>query len=78
MDHWGQYWAFTIRSTEELFKIVFPADHIQVETNGNVLAAVSFLHGLASQELRSKELDFTDPDYQLLITIRAERPKEDQ
>jgi SAM-dependent methyltransferase len=78
MDRWGHYWSFTTRSVEELFKSVFPADHIQVEAHGNVLAAISFLHGLASQELNSKELSFTDPDYQLLITIRAERPKEDE
>jgi hypothetical protein len=25
--------------------------------------------------LRQKELDFQDPDYQLLITIRAEKPE---
>ena len=74
MDRWGHYWSFTTRSVEELFAAVFPRDHLQIEVHGNVLAAISFLHGLASQELRRKELDRVDPDYQLIITIRARRP----
>jgi hypothetical protein len=75
MDRWGHYWSFTTRSVEELFTAVFPRDHLQIEAHGNVLAAISFLHGLASQELRPEELDYVDPDYQLIITIRAMRPK---
>jgi SAM-dependent methyltransferase len=75
MDRWGHYWSFTTRSVEELFASVFPRDHLQIKAHGNVLAAISFLHGLASQELRPAELDHFDPDYQLLITIRAMRPK---
>jgi SAM-dependent methyltransferase len=75
MDRWGHYWSFTTRSVENLFTAVFPRDHLQIEAHGNVLAAISFLHGLASQELRPAELDHVDPDYQLLITIRAVRPK---
>jgi SAM-dependent methyltransferase len=75
MDRWGHYWSFTTRSVEKLFTAGFPLDHLQIEAHGNVLAAISFLHGLASQELRSAELEHTDPDYQLLITIRARRPK---
>jgi hypothetical protein len=42
-----------------------------------VLAATAFLHGLASQDLRSEELDHLDPDYQLLITVRAMKPGTD-
>jgi SAM-dependent methyltransferase len=75
MDRWGHYWSFTTRSVENLFTAVFPHDHLQIESHGNVLAAISFLHGLASQELRPAELDYVDPDYQLIITIRAMRPK---
>jgi SAM-dependent methyltransferase len=73
MDRWGYYWSFTTRSAEELFGAVFPRDRVQVGTHGNVLAAIAFLHGLASRELRRSELDYLDPDYQLLITVRAMR-----
>lgn len=74
MDRWGYYWSFTTRSVEALFTAVFPPENLQIEAHGNVLVAISFLHGLASQELRSKELDFCDPDYEVLITLRAEKP----
>lgn len=75
MDRWGHYWSFTTRSVEELFAVVFPRDHVFTHAYGNVLAAISFLHGLASQELRRHELDSVDPDYQLLITVRAVKPE---
>jgi len=76
MDRWGYYWSFTTRSAEELFASVFPRDHLQIESHGNVLSSIAFLHGIASQELRRRELDENDPDFQLLITVRAVRPSE--
>jgi len=36
-----------------------------------VLAANAFLQGLAVEDLRRHELDYQDPEYQLLITVRA-------
>jgi hypothetical protein len=36
-----------------------------------VLTAISFLEGLASEEIKKKDLDYQDPDYELLITVRA-------
>jgi SAM-dependent methyltransferase len=75
MDRWGHHWGFTSRSAERLFLEFFPAENVKVESHGNVLAAIAFLHGLASQELRQHELEYEDPDYQVLITIRAVKPK---
>jgi SAM-dependent methyltransferase len=74
MDRWGHYWSFTTRSVAELFTAVFPPHHLQIKAHGNVLAAVSFLHGLAAEELAPEELDWIDPDYELLITLRAVKP----
>lgn len=71
MDRWGDYWRFTTRSAQRLFEEVFPAAHIQVAACGNVLAATALLYGLVTQELRADELDYCDPDYEILITIRA-------
>jgi glycosyltransferase involved in cell wall biosynthesis len=75
IDHfdWGGswYWAFTALSAKRLFGEVFPAANFKVETHGNVLAAISFLHGLAYEELRAEELDHNDPDYQVIIAVRA-------
>jgi hypothetical protein len=32
---------------------------------------MAFLYGLSTRDLRSQELDFHDPDYEVLITVRA-------
>lgn len=74
MERWGHFWSFTTQSAQRLFEEVFPGDNVVVEARGNVLAATSFLYGLASRELRRSELDYQDPDYELVITVRATRP----
>jgi glycosyltransferase involved in cell wall biosynthesis len=74
MHRWGDYWRFTTLSARRLFEAAFPPELVGVEAHGNVLAAVAFLHGLSASELRREELDAHDPDYPLLVTIRAESP----
>ena len=71
MDRWGEYWRFTTLSARRLFEEIFPAENVSVKAYGNVLAAVAFLHGLAAEELKSHELDYKDPDYEVLITVRV-------
>src|SRR5207249_6393424 len=51
MDHGGDYWRFTSLSAKRLFTEVFRAENVTVQTYGNVLTAISFLHGLAVEEL---------------------------
>ena len=63
MERWGDYWRFTSLSARRLCESVFPSANVIVETHGNVLAAIAFLHGLAREELSQKELDTKDPDY---------------
>jgi SAM-dependent methyltransferase len=74
-NRWGDYWRFTTRSARQLFEEVFPAANVQVEAFGNVLVATAFLHGLAAEELRQAELDHHDPDYEVLIAVRAVKPQ---
>jgi glycosyltransferase involved in cell wall biosynthesis/SAM-dependent methyltransferase len=74
MESWGDYWRFTTLSARRLFEAGFPPEMVSVAPHGNVLAAIAFLHGLAAPELRGEELDHQDPDYQVLITVRAVRP----
>jgi hypothetical protein len=71
MERWGDYWRFTDASGRRLFGDVFGVENISVETHGNVLVACAFLQGFAVEELLQKELVFNDPDYQVLITVRA-------
>jgi SAM-dependent methyltransferase len=71
MERWGDYWRFTDASARRLFGDVFGLENVTIGTYGNVLVACSFLHGLAAHELKPEELSYNDPDYQVLITVRA-------
>jgi hypothetical protein len=74
MEQWGHFWAFTTLSSERLFETAFPRDHVEIKSYGNVLSATAFLYGIAAQELRKKELDYFDRDYEMLIGVRARKP----
>jgi glycosyltransferase involved in cell wall biosynthesis/SAM-dependent methyltransferase len=71
MERWGEYWRFTSLSAKRLFEGSFGAGDVSVGTYGNVLAASAFLYGLVTEELRQDELEHVDPDYQMLVTVRA-------
>jgi SAM-dependent methyltransferase len=71
MDVWGDYWRFTTASARRLFEEVFAAEDVSVESYGNVLSAAAFLYGLSAEDLRRFELDVRDPDYQLIIAVKA-------
>jgi|SRR5664280_584322 len=73
MDRWGDYWRFTSLSARRLFEATFPPDRVSVKAHGNVLVAAAFLYGLAVEDLRLGELEADDPDYEVLITVRAEK-----
>lgn len=77
-DEWCAMWcwSFTTLSAKLLFEEVFSATNVTIESHGNVLTATSLLYGLATRELRRSELDYHDPDYELLITVRAIKPRE--
>ena len=75
MKRWGDYWRFTTLSIKKLFEEVFPPYNIKINAYGNVLSAIAFLHGIAAEELKPEELDFHDPDYEVLIVVRATKPK---
>ena len=74
MVRWGDYWRFTTLSARRLFEAGFPPECVSVAAHGNVLAATAFLYGLAATDLRPEELDHQDPDYPVVITVRAESP----
>jgi len=74
MELWGDYWRFTDASVKRLFSDVFGPENLTVITYGNVAAACAFLYGLASHELKEHELAYNDPNYQLIIGVRATRP----
>jgi SAM-dependent methyltransferase len=78
IDEWKDYWCWSLTriSAQRLFEEAFPTTNLQIEVHGNVLAATSFLQGLATEELQPEELDYSDPSYPLLITVRAVKTAE--
>jgi len=70
-DIWGDYWRFTTLSARRLFQEVFPPEGVTVEAYGNVLTTIGFLHGLAVKDLKRGELYPHDPNYELVICVRA-------
>ncbi|MEM9164354.1 MAG: methyltransferase domain-containing protein [Cyanobacteria bacterium P01_F01_bin.4] len=77
-EEWNSCWCwnFTALSAQRLFEEVFPRENIRIEIHGNALAATAFLQGLAVQDLRKGKLDYTDPSYPVIITVRAVKPEE--
>ena len=73
VDDWGEYWHFTSQSTRRMFGDVFGREQVQVETYGNVLTCCANLHGLGAREVPADKLDYNDPNYELLVCVRAVR-----
>lgn len=75
-EEWGGswLWRFTTASAKRLFEPVFGEGNVEIQSCGNVLAAISFLHGLAKEDLNQQDLDYHDPDYEVKITVRAVKP----
>ncbi|MEP9379961.1 glycosyltransferase [Aquabacter sp. CN5-332] len=77
IDHhdWGHtwFWSLTPRCAKRLFGDVFPQDQVEVESHGNVLTSIGALHGLAASELRPDEIAHQDPQYPMVVTVRARK-----
>ncbi len=65
------YWRFTTASCLALFGEIFGLENITVQAYGNVLTAIAFLSGMATEELSRRELDINDEHFPIIITVRA-------
>jgi hypothetical protein len=68
---WPCYWAFRPASMHKLFTDTFPGSSVSVESAGNVLAAITLLHGLALEEVNRVALDVHDPAYPVIVSVHA-------
>jgi SAM-dependent methyltransferase len=71
MNIWGEYWRITDAGARRLFGSVFGESHVEVEVFGNCLAACAFLNGMVISDLAPEDLDYRDPEFQLIIAVRA-------
>jgi SAM-dependent methyltransferase len=69
----SDYWRFTTAACDRLFGATFGRSHTEVNADGNVLAAMAFLRGLAWQELPRSRIDYNDPSFPVIVTIRARK-----
>lgn len=65
------YWRFSVPSCRSLFGALFGADRVTARSHGNVLACITYLTGMAYEELSRRELDVHDAQIPLVITVRA-------
>lgn len=73
-DDWGEYWHITTQSAKKLFEETFPGAEVKVGSYGNVFTAMCALHGIVSEEIARQELDHRDPDFEVIVTVRAQKP----
>ncbi len=74
MDRWGDYWRFTQKSARMIMERDFTPEDVHVEAYGNLFAAKALLDGRSIEDLADKSLlDTHDPDYPVIIGIRATR-----
>ncbi|QEQ57232.1 hypothetical protein FNV82_06370 [Chlorobium phaeovibrioides] len=72
-DRWGDYWRFNDMSIRKIFERYF--DQIEVMPYGNAPLAASFVMGLSQEDVPPRFFEICDPDYQILITVKASSPK---
>jgi SAM-dependent methyltransferase len=72
-NRWGHYWGFYPQGIAKAFEKVFGLKNVDVHSLGNSLSAISFIEGIAAEELEKSELDFNDQDYPVTITIFARK-----
>jgi SAM-dependent methyltransferase len=65
------YWRFTPAACSLLFNSEFGAEQVSVCGYGNVLTAIAFLTGMASEELSKRELTMQAEHFPVMIAIRA-------
>lgn len=71
-ERWGDYWRFTDMSILKVTKEIF-GENVKCTTYGIVLSATAELHGIPAEKLTHNELMYQDKDYQILITLVAQK-----
>ncbi len=64
-------WTFTAHSAGRLFGEAFGGGNVTTASRGNILTVVSLLHGITAGELTAEEFAYDDPNYPVIVSIRA-------
>ena len=75
IDHgeWNSiwYWSFTDKALRLLMAETFPGSQADIKSYGNVFVASAFLYGLGLPEITKEKLDYQDPHFQVINTVKA-------
>ena len=69
----GDHWRYTESALRALLEAAF-GEEVDVRMEGNRVAALGFLAGLAAEEVGEADIDDPDPSAPLLLTARAVKP----
>ncbi len=72
-ENFGEYWSFTMDSAKRLFYDEYGRENVEVRSYGNVKIAIAYLYGLALEDLSRNDLDYTDPQFPFLITVKVKK-----
>jgi SAM-dependent methyltransferase len=67
----NDWWRFTGSGIQRVFGEIFAPENVTIETYGNVESAIAMLHGLVQEEFTHAELDYHDPNYEVIIGVKA-------
>ncbi|WP_372624745.1 glycosyltransferase [Falsiroseomonas sp.] len=70
-DEWRDTWYWSLTATALRCLLAEGWSEVDVETHGNVLSALAFLHGIATAELAPEELAVQDDAYPVIVAARA-------
>jgi hypothetical protein len=71
----NHHWRFTGASSEYIFGKYVKPENLEVKTYGNALAGQAFWVGMSQQDLTKEELDYNDPFFPIVVTIKAIKDK---
>jgi glycosyltransferase involved in cell wall biosynthesis len=75
IDETAMYWQFTELSLKLLLSSRFGDGPVQVQSYGNVFAAICFLTGLSLAEVGSERLEVKDERYPVTVFACARKPR---
>jgi len=68
------YWSFTDKALSRLMAEFFAGAEVIIGSFGNVWVATAFLYGMGITELAEQDLNFYDPQFQVINTVKATKP----
>jgi SAM-dependent methyltransferase len=71
----SEWWRVTPAGCRAIFERAFGPGAVEARGRGNVLTCVAFLVGMAAEELKPRELETDDPQFPLIVTVRATKAR---